>query len=93
MTNDNPMIPPISQAELANPDVVRVLEQALASARQGKVAGVAVAVALGPGSISMSVAGGFPCELIAGCAQITKQLTDNMFNPKQRTSLMIPRRQ
>jgi len=88
--NGTPM-PPLPALPLpGRPDVIQVLEQALIAARQGKVVGVAVVLALGPDALNMSSAGMFPSTLIAGCQQLSRNMLDAMF--AKRSSVFIPRR-
>jgi hypothetical protein len=89
--NDNPL-PKITPADLANPDVIRVLEAALAAARAGRVGGVAIIMAAGGDGIAIQMGGAHPAALVTGCQQATRQLLDAMFSPKARSGIVIPRR-
>lgn len=89
--NDNPTTSPI-QPKLGNPEVISVLESALARAKAGQVHGVAVIMVMGPDVPSMASAGAFPSTIIAGCQQLTRLLLDGMFNQK-RSPILMPRRQ
>lgn len=53
-----------------HPDVVRVLEQALAMARSGQIIGCAIVVTAGPGHHDISLAGRGPLELYFGLAKL-----------------------
>jgi len=72
-----------------NPDVIRALDQALSLARQGRLAGVAVVMAVGPDQVMLSSAGALPSTLVAGMQQLSHQILDVMFN--KRSSLLTPR--
>ena len=73
-----------------DPNVIRTLEEALGLARQGRVVGVTVVMALGPDQISMASAGALPSTLIAGMQQLSRQILDAMF--AKRSSLIQPMR-
>jgi hypothetical protein len=92
MSNDNPTLPKITPADLANPDVVATLERALAQAKAGKIAGVAVIMALGPDALRLASGGAFPSTIVAGCQQLSRQILDGMFSQKPRSSIVIPQR-
>lgn len=78
-------------APVGNPDVIRVLEEALGRARSGQVAGVAIIAAMGPEGLTMTCGGGNVITLSAGCAQMQRQLLDVAFNPKARgNGLLVP---
>jgi len=79
-----------SGAQFGDPQVISVLEQALAAARSGRLAGVAVVMASGPDGVSLSVAGRHPVALASGAAQLQRQLLDAAFAPKGNR-LLVPR--
>ena len=79
-----PGLPPVG-----NPEIIKVLDDALQLAKQGKIAGVAVVVAFGPDALSSVTAGAFPSTLVVGCHKTAAQLIDGMFN---RKSPIIPAR-
>lgn len=89
--NDNPpALPKITPAELANRDVIRALEGALAAAKDGKLAGVGIIMVHGPDAMSMQSAGAFPSTLITGCHKMAAQILDNMF--AKRSQILMPQR-
>lgn len=87
MTNDNPL-PVVT----GNPDVIRVLEQALSAAKAGQVQGVAIILATGGDGVGVSMGGKNATALVAGCQQATRQLLDALFKPQQRSSILVPQR-
>jgi len=81
----------IAKGPIGNPDVIKVLEQALVAARAGQMAGVVIIAAQGAEQLNLVCAGGFALTMASGCAQMQRQLLDAAFQPQKRSSLVVPR--
>lgn len=79
-----------AKVQAGNPDVIRVLENVLKQAREGKVAGVAVVCAHGPEVISLASGGNFAITLSAGCVQLGDMMRSAAFAPKKSPILRAP---
>src|SRR5262245_46104500 len=71
-----------------HPDVVRVLEHALAMAKSGQISGVAVVVSFGVGHYDFSLAGRQPLELHYGAGKVVRLLEQQIDNP--RSAILRP---
>lgn len=83
----------LSQVQLGNPEVISVLEEALAAARAGRIAGVAIVVATLPSAISIKMAGDGSQSLAVGCAQMERMLLEQIFSPRRGpggAGLLVP---
>ena len=76
---------------VGNPEVIRVLETALSSARAGEVHGVALVMAQGPENVNIASAGGFAGSMVMGLEQLKRMLLDNLFSQK-RSPILRPGR-
>ncbi|MCC6314811.1 MAG: hypothetical protein IT337_12455 [Thermomicrobiales bacterium] len=76
-------------AVAGNAEAVRALEDALAMARGGGVAAVAVVLVSGPGRVGVSAAGGLQTELYAGAGMLQRALMEAMTS--RRSGLVVPR--
>jgi len=68
---------------VGNPEIIKVLEQALEMARLGQVVGISIIMATGPETVQLASAGGFVPALVMGMEQLKRMLLDNVFAPKK----------
>lgn len=72
-----------------NPELVKMLEDALAKVRSGQVVGVGLVMVHGAEAISMGAGGVHPLSIAAGCRQVAQQMEDTVF--KKRSNIMPAR--
>ncbi len=75
-----------------DPEVIKILEHALAQAKAGKIVGAAVVMVAGPDTVNTAMSGRFPSTILLGCHQLIHGTVDRMFNKKAPTSLLVPQR-
>lgn len=78
-------------AQIGDPAIIGMLTNALALAQQGKLGSVAILQVSVQGQIGMQVAGSNVAALVAASVQLTKMLTDQLFNPQKRgNGIVLP---
>jgi len=84
----------LDAAPVGDPNVIRLLESALADARAGRVAAVGLVVVGGPHKVAAVAAGGLMMELHTGAAKLTADLMAAMWpaGGNARGGILLPRR-
>lgn len=80
----------LSKVQMGDPQIIRVLTDALEAAKAGHMRGIAIIAALGSEAVQMNVAGVGQPQLITGCAQMQRMLLDSVFTPKRATGIVFP---
>ncbi len=73
---------------VGHPDIVRILESALAMARAGQICGIAIVVTSGPGHYDISLAGRHPLELHFGLGKVARAIEAQQDRPQ--SSILRP---
>lgn len=82
--------PDLAAKPLVNPDIVKLLEDALKNAREGYFVGVAVVVVLPSGMPAANMAGAGAVEMNTGCDILKAQLMRQMMGPVKPSPILRP---
>jgi hypothetical protein len=83
-------IPDLAGVSVGNPDVVRVLEDALSMARAGRLVAVGVVQVTGPHQIGAVTAGSAAMEIYVGAGMMQASVLKAMTEPAKRSPILMP---
>jgi hypothetical protein len=83
-------LPDLDGLSVGNPDVVRVLEDALAMARAGRLVAVGIVQVTGPHQIGAVTAGSAAMEIYVGAGMMQGSVLKAMTEPAKRSPILMP---
>lgn len=83
-------MPDLPGVTVGNPDVVRVLEDALAAARAGRLVAVGVVSVTGPHQIGAVTAGSAAMEIYVGAGMMQASVLKALTAPAKRSPILMP---